>query len=297
MNQPLVSIISPVYNHEHYIREGIQSIIDQTYPHIELIVINDGSTDKSDEAIEAITPACEERFHRFLHVSRPNKGLVKTLNEAISHCNGTYLATLPSDDSHYPKSIETLLNFLEKNSNYCLAVGDNTLINDEGTPIFWDKRKQETLDEKAPYRTFGDFLKSNRDDIDFHSPDFGSYASLLKGNYIPNGYLMRLETLKHIQGYSNDSPLEDHFLMLNLAKHGLMKYIDKPLYNYRWHATNMIKGIPGIKKKLLTNILLEEDYCRQNPELLALWLKQCNEFKERKGLAKALFKMRRAFNL
>ena len=108
---------------------------------------------------------------------------------------------------------------------------------------------------------------------------------------------MRLETLKHIQGYSNDSPLEDHFLMLNLAKHGLMKYIDKPLYNYRWHATNMIKGIPGIKKKLLTNILLEEDYCRQNPELLALWLKQCNEFKERKGLAKALFKMRRAFNL
>ena len=73
-NQLLVSVVIPCYNHEKFIQDCIQSVIDQTYQNIELIIIDDGSKDSSVEIIEKMLPACEQRFVRFEFRNRPNKG-------------------------------------------------------------------------------------------------------------------------------------------------------------------------------------------------------------------------------
>ena len=85
---PLVTVVIPSYNHSKYIQQSIQSVIDQTYARIELIVIDDGSQDDSVARIEVMRQLCEKRFERFLFITRENRGLSKTLNQGIALANG-----------------------------------------------------------------------------------------------------------------------------------------------------------------------------------------------------------------
>ncbi len=96
--KPLVSVVIPCYNHENFVQDSIQSVIDQTYQNIELIIIDDGSKDGSVEKIQEMIPACQERFVRFEFRHRPNKGLSATLNEALEWCEGEYYSPIASDD-------------------------------------------------------------------------------------------------------------------------------------------------------------------------------------------------------
>lgn len=84
--QPLVSIVIPCYNHEKYVQESIQSVIEQDYDNIELIIIDDGSSDNSVTKIKEMIQVCQKRFKRFEFRHRPNKGLCATLNEALAWC-------------------------------------------------------------------------------------------------------------------------------------------------------------------------------------------------------------------
>ncbi|MDN5275353.1 MAG: glycosyl transferase [Candidatus Saccharibacteria bacterium] len=93
-NNPLVSIVITCYNYEDYIGEAIKSVLAQDYEHLELIVINDGSSDKSDELIRSY--AIE---HKFKYISRPNKGVVATRNQALRLFKGDYLLQLDADDT------------------------------------------------------------------------------------------------------------------------------------------------------------------------------------------------------
>lgn len=77
---PLASIVVPAYNHENYVAECLESVLAQDYPNIELIVINDGSTDSTGQRIEEFL---KKNGQRFRYVSKPNEGLVKTLNAGI----------------------------------------------------------------------------------------------------------------------------------------------------------------------------------------------------------------------
>jgi len=82
-NQPLVSVVIACYNHEFFVQDSIQSVIDQTYQNIELIIIDDGSKDGSVKKIQEMIPNCQQRFIRFEFRHRLNKGLSATLNEAL----------------------------------------------------------------------------------------------------------------------------------------------------------------------------------------------------------------------
>ena len=107
--QPLVSIVIPCYNHAQFVQETVQSVIDQDYENIELIIIDDGSKDNSVEVIQEMIPACEERFVRFEFRYRPNKGLCATLNEALEWCEGEYFSPTASDDILKQNKISTQL--------------------------------------------------------------------------------------------------------------------------------------------------------------------------------------------
>lgn len=242
--QSLVSVIIPAYNHEKYVQETIKSVIDQTYKNIELIIIDDGSPDKTLEKINELKEACEKRFVRFIVQTQDNQGTCVTMNKLLECVQGEYVYLIASDDKMSPDAIETLYAFLSQNEDYALAVGENLFIDGDSIQCYWDANKNNVYDLKDAVRTsFSDFLIKMASRVDFLSDEFGSYESLLIGNYIPNGYLIRKSIFEKIGYFTKDAPLEDYYLMLQISKYAKMKYINKPLFYYRWHGANTISRV------------------------------------------------------
>lgn len=237
----LVSVLIPAYNHEKYVQDTIQSIIDQTYQNIEFIIIDDGSTDNTFNKINELKRVCENRFTRYISLTQENQGSCTTLNKLLELSKGDYIYSLASDDKATPNAIQTLHNFLSQNDNYALAVGENLFMDGEGQQCYWDNNQNAVYKlEEASFPSFSDFLikVAGLRGIDFLSDDFGSYASLLVGNYIPNGCLIRKSIFEIISPFTNEAPLEDYYLMLQISKYSKMKYLPLPLFHYRWHSNN-----------------------------------------------------------
>jgi glycosyltransferase involved in cell wall biosynthesis len=104
---PKVSIVIPVYNGSNFLREAIDSALAQTYPNIEIIVINDGSSDGG--ATEAIALSYGEHIRYF---SKPNGGVASALNMAIENMNGEYFSWLSHDDLYFEQKVERQIEFL-----------------------------------------------------------------------------------------------------------------------------------------------------------------------------------------
>ncbi len=242
MTDDLVSIIIPAYNHEKYVAETLDSMIAQTYDNIEVIIINDGSKDNTDAEITRLTPRCKQRFKRFLHISRANRGIVATINEGLDNIQGKFIMLCASDDKFKPEAVATLYNFIKDKPEYALVVGDNEVMDGESRTVFWDKDRNNVYDEnKAVYKTFGEFLRYSRPDVDFDGPNFGSYVSFVRGNYIPNGYMMRTAAIFAAGKYNPAFKVEDWYMHLQLSKKYKYKYLDNVLCVYRWHDNNTIK--------------------------------------------------------
>ncbi len=96
---PKVTIIIPVYNGENYVSEAIESALAQTYKNIEIIVVNDGSTDNTEKIIEK-------------YIKKTNGGVSTALNEGIKNMTGDYLSWLSHDDLYLPNKIEEQIKFL-----------------------------------------------------------------------------------------------------------------------------------------------------------------------------------------
>ena len=236
---PLVSVLIPAYNHENYIQETIESIINQTYPNIELIILDDGSKDKTWEKITELKPKCENRFVKIHFETKQNEGTCITLNKLLKLSSGEFVSIIASDDLTKPQAIEKEVKFLQNNPDYALAVGDNEYVDSMGKQIFRTQKAFTSNIKNAKYKTVKEFLSSKLK-IDFLSDDFGSYKTLYKENYIPNGYLIRKNIFETIGNFTKNAPLEDFWLMLQISKYKKMKYIDEILFSYRIHDTNTI---------------------------------------------------------
>jgi glycosyltransferase involved in cell wall biosynthesis len=112
-NQPLVSVTIPVYNAEKYLKETIESILNQTYKYFELIIVNDASTDGSKELILSF------KDPRILYLENSeNSGIVYTRNHCLRYATGKYIAILDADDIALPTRLEKQVEFLESHSDY-----------------------------------------------------------------------------------------------------------------------------------------------------------------------------------
>jgi alpha-1,3-rhamnosyltransferase len=169
---------------------------------------------------------------------------------------------IASDDMAKPTLIEKEVNFLKDpvNAAYSLVVCDNSIIDQNSMECFWGKERRCVYNrQEAKFLTFGNYLQLLQG-IDFQGADFGKYENLyLKGNHIPNGYLIRKSILEMTGLYNPKAPLEDYYLMLQLSKYGLFKYIDEPLFCYRWHDFNTIKNSYKITKMAIATEKIEDD--------------------------------------
>jgi alpha-1,3-rhamnosyltransferase len=218
-DQPLVSLVIASYNHERYIHACIRSVIDQDYQNIELIIIDDGSTDNSCRRIEELVPACIARFVRFEFRNRPNIGSSATVSEGLAWARGQFFAGIASDDIVLPSRTSTLLRNIVDQPDVAGVFGGCELIDAEGTLI-------RSLRPREAYLGFDDLLLSKRVLI------------------IAPSQLLRTEAVRAVGGYPPNIFIEDWYMWLKLTHLGYrLKTIPNVLVRYRQHSGNMSKQV------------------------------------------------------
>src|SRR5574344_2044614 len=187
MKKKLVSVLIPSFNHEKYINQTIRSVLDQTYSRIELIIIDDGSTDHTYQMEQCMEKQCIARFEKFILKKQDNEGTISTLNSLIKLAHGEYILILASDDILDNNAISLEVNILENDNEVGVVVGKNLIIDEKSNICFWNENREIVYDAtKAKWIDFCQFI-SESTNTNFMSKDFGSYEKLLNGNHIPNG--------------------------------------------------------------------------------------------------------------
>lgn len=242
-NNNLVTVIVPAYNHAHFIAETIESIIAQTYENIELIILNDGSSDNTTEVVELFIEKCKKRFVRFQYVDKENEGLAETLNRGVEWSQGEYVSLIASDDVMKPQRVERLFETLSTLDNtYGIVVADADFIdNDSNVISMVGTGKRE--DKTKKYSRFIEFFTRNREDVKAVH-DIFSYDLLVKGNYLPAMSVMtRKSALIDVGCFTPGVALEDWDLWLRMARNYKGVYLDESVSLYRMHDTNSVKTI------------------------------------------------------
>jgi tetratricopeptide (TPR) repeat protein len=128
MNRPLVSVIIPNYNHAAYIADAIQSMLAQDYRPIEVIVVDDGSTDNSRQVVAAFGD-------QVTYLWQPNQGLSAARNTGIRAAHGHYIGLLDADDLYHPSFLSTLVPMLEADVELGAGYGGYQFVNEHGQPL------------------------------------------------------------------------------------------------------------------------------------------------------------------
>lgn len=214
---PLVSVVIASYNHAPYIEECIKSVLIQTYPHIELLVVDDGSTDDSVERIGRL-----QAEHGFDFQVQQNQGLTRTLNSAIARAKGELIVPFGSDDIMLPERLAKQVAYLADKPEVGICAGNIELIDSEGK-LFPEARQ--------------------RRDIPFRRMDFDD-VFMERKPYAPATTLMiRKEALDKVGGFDPEIRLEDLAIELKITHAGY--YIDclgEVLACHRKHKTNSSKN-------------------------------------------------------
>lgn len=160
MKEKLVSVLTPVYNGERYIARLLDSILNQTYPDIEMILSDDGSTDDTVEIASAYIPKFEGKGYTLKIILSPHKNASAAMNAGFYHVNGEYLIWPDSDDELFPDSVATRVNFLNLHPEYhCVRSLMEYVSNETGETIqceesLGDLTKEDIFWDVLEWRTF-----------------------------------------------------------------------------------------------------------------------------------------------
>lgn len=246
---PLVSVIISSYNHAAYIEASICSVLQQTYEHLELLVVDDGSTDDSVARIESLA-----KEHGFDFRAQSNHGLAVTLNAAIARAHGELIVPFGSDDIMLPERIALQVAYMEGKPKVGICAGNVEFIDAEGRPT---PRQQ-----RHPARQLG------FEDIFLNRTPGVPAASLM----------FRREALDAAGGFAADIRLEDIYIELAIARQGYeIHAMDEVLARYRMHANNTYKNYPFMVKAMLATLDKFADHPRhreaRNDYLNSMFLK------------------------
>jgi glycosyltransferase involved in cell wall biosynthesis len=222
---PLVSVLVPLYNHARYVRRCLDSVLEDGYPRIEIVIIDDGSKDASvaiaRQWFEEQDPA---RIERFDLSSRPNKGVTRTVNELVGKARGDYLVMLASDDYLLPGGIEVRLEYLRQHPPKLAVFGDCTVVDADGT---------QTHQSGIADLYSGRIENLMNDDL--------LALELIFNWCIPGpGFLAHREVFERIGLYDESLAVEDWDMYLRIAAKGLLGFTPCAVAAYRWHAGNSV---------------------------------------------------------
>jgi glycosyltransferase involved in cell wall biosynthesis len=235
-NQEIVSVVIPCYNHAHFLGEAIASVINQTYPHIEIIVVDDGSEDNTEQIAKA--------YPNIRYMRQNNFGLSRARNVGLSHSKGTYIVFLDADDCLFPEAIDIGLRALTSRNDCALTFG--LFVN-----VGISKGKQKLLPDMN-YR----------------------YQELLQRNVIgnPGSVLYRRWVFTEIGGFDEaNSPAADYDLYLRVARRFPILCHHQLVVQYRKHDVNMSNDARLMLTSTVTVLKKQLRYVEGNQELQAAY--------------------------
>lgn len=220
-SQPLVSVIMPCYNMASYVSDSIKSVIAQTYPHWELLIVDDASTDTTVNIIESFSQT-DSRIK--FAIKKHNSGIADTRNQCIQMAQGPFLAFLDADDIWHPEKLEKQLKFmLEKNVGFSYSTYD------------WIDEDGNTLNRFI--NTIGNL----------------DYETYLRNTIIGCSTVMVNKTITGEVVVPKFRTSEDTATWLDILRKGFLAYaIDEPLVSYRIRrksaSSNKIKAASDLWK-------------------------------------------------
>lgn len=249
MTAPLISVVIPAYNHERFVGAAVESVLRQTCSDLELIVIDDGSRDRTGEVVQGYTDSRLSYYHQ------ENQDAYNTINRGLGMARGEYVAILNSDDIYTPDRFERLLLCREQTGAECIFT-DVIPISDEGVeftdPAFgWNVWH---LKNRSFYRQCGDL-----------------YTAFLKGNFMVTTSNLFM-TNKAVRAVGNFCSLRylhdyDYIFRMMLAHPGKVRYLDnEKLLYYRIHAGNTL-GEAAISGRLQDQQLIKKYMLAVVPEM------------------------------
>lgn len=206
---PKISVLLPVYNSELYIREAVDSILNQTFSDFEFIIIDDASTDKSVEIIQSYS---DPRIQ--LIVKPKNSGYTDSLNYGLTIAKGEFIARMDSDDISLPTRFEKQLAFLEKNSNVAVCSSWITIFGNTAEPYVFEA-PENPLDIK----------------LTFLSYDCVAHPAVM----------LRKSCLNNMNYQKEYVPAEDYKLWSEMILNHDFYIIQESLLHYRQHEQNISK--------------------------------------------------------
>lgn len=226
MDNKLVSVIIASYNHGPYIEEAITSVLDQSYPNVELFVVDDGSTDDSVQRIEKLRETRPFDFR-----VQKNQGLTRTLNDTIARSNGTFVAPFGSDDVMCRDRLAVQMAYVADKPEVGICGGNIEMMYADGS-LYPD----EVQGRNIPFRR-----------MDFED------VFLERKIYVPAPtMLIRREAFDKVGGFNPEIRLEDLYIQLKITNAGY--YIDVLNHlcaRYRKHATNSYKNVRFMTESIL----------------------------------------------
>lgn len=215
MEQPLVTVICLCYNQNRFVVETLQSVLNQTYQPIELIVVDDCSQDKSAEIIETFL---ENKPILFIK-NTVNQGSTKSFNLALKHAKGEFVMDLAADDVLMPHCIEKLVKGFEKSKFENLAaVASNAMYIDEDGQFLYYHFPVNEYEKVLQKRPVGDV-----------------YQSILKGgdNLFSGSTLIKKNVFDALNGYDEKLYFEDFDFWLRMSRVYNFDFVDEPLFQKR----------------------------------------------------------------
>jgi glycosyltransferase involved in cell wall biosynthesis/SAM-dependent methyltransferase len=232
--ESLVSVIVPNYNHEKYLPERLSSIREQTYQNVEIVLLDDASTDRSQEILQLFSS--QESRARFIPNTQNSGSTFKQWRKGLRQARGKYVWLAESDDAAEPEFLETLVEKLESDPKLSLAYCQLEMVSADGQRL--GTPEGPWLSEIDPLRWKNDFSNDGLDEI---------RRSLIVKNTILNASGVVFRNAAGIADLVEDSMrlCADWLFWVRLLQRGGVAYVARPLSRWRLQSSNARRLPPG----------------------------------------------------
>lgn len=205
----MVSVIMPVYNAESFVKEAIESILKQTYSKLELLIIDDISTDCTMEVVHAIK---DDRI-RILKNDR-NHGVAYSRNRGLEECKGEYIAIMDDDDIAMPYRFEMQVKFLQQNQHIDVVGGKTQFIDEQGNIVRGANKA-------------------------YYNPKYIKALFLFRNEFCNSEVMFRRKSLGDLRYEDGCLGMEDFKFWIQLSKYAPMYMIDEVFLKHRIHESSI----------------------------------------------------------
>jgi glycosyltransferase involved in cell wall biosynthesis len=223
--EPLVSVVIPLYNHEKFINTCLDSLYEEDYPNLEVILLDDGSRDRSFAMAQAWLEAHRDRFARIVAGTQANAGICRTYNRMIAQAQGRYIALMASDDAFQRGGLRARVQYLEQHPELLAVFGDAEAIDEHGATlahsVIRELHRGDTAALAHPRRTAREVI--------------------LRWSAPGSNFLARRIAYDPVSGvgpYNESLFTEDRDMYLRMLARKALGFVDMPVTRHRLHSRN-----------------------------------------------------------